>query len=655
MNEGKRSLRLKFSDISPERRAFLKGGALVGGTVAAGITLGGLLGRLFPNVRAADPTVGSAALDFLSLVPRSSRPAAAPTGAFWEDLSHRGRLWDGSIDQILEQQSNRGIASGYADLDSSVLVPRARLGTGTADNTKFLRGDATWQPGTTSVHNILSATHGDANAGAVARGDVPYGKGATPAWDRLPLGANNQFLGSNGTDLVWATPPGAAGSYYGVRAETYITSGTGTDADPYNASAVESAINALPGKGGIVFVKDGIWSGSRILLGGSGQAGRGKHILLRGEGANLSYAASEGPPNESAQVGTHLQCGFDVKLSTCTADFSNLVLSPPRGSYLTPTLKFIRDGADLLFGQQRDLGGFRVMDCKFQNGHPAIWNTGINIASHPDPVMQTWMVLIERCMFIGGGTGIKIDDGGAFPLSSSFAVGAIRQINMNARGFSNNTRAFDMDILNVGALTLEDWLIEGGGGTTTDYAIYIKVARAESGFTIRNIYTGDGTNALKEARIEQSLSGGQARGLFFISKDVDLVGYGDYEIGTSWSSSNVINVTAGGTDPGGIILHQAQGNRLALGTIVNPNNLLVIRNPAATGFVGSTTLGTSPATYTNGDSRMICAQIVGGTITDVSRNSQSVGTERTHVLAPGQSIVVTYSAGSPVVKRFGIS
>src|SRR3990167_6370839 len=59
---------------------------------------------------------------------------------------------------------------------------------------------------------------------------------------------------------------GAAG-YYGVRAETYITSGNGTDASPYNLSAIESAVNALPAIGGTVFIKAGIWRGSRILLG----------------------------------------------------------------------------------------------------------------------------------------------------------------------------------------------------------------------------------------------------------------------------------------------------------------------------------------------------------------------------------------------------
>ena len=43
-----------------------------------------------------------------------------------------------------EQTANKGIASGYADLDANIKVPTAKLGGSGADNTKFLRGDQTW-------------------------------------------------------------------------------------------------------------------------------------------------------------------------------------------------------------------------------------------------------------------------------------------------------------------------------------------------------------------------------------------------------------------------------------------------------------------------------------------------------------------------------
>lgn len=44
-----------------------------------------------------------------------------------------------------EMTTNKGVASGYASLDSGSKVPVAQLGTGTPDGTKFLRDDRSWQ------------------------------------------------------------------------------------------------------------------------------------------------------------------------------------------------------------------------------------------------------------------------------------------------------------------------------------------------------------------------------------------------------------------------------------------------------------------------------------------------------------------------------
>src|ERR1700692_4657660 len=49
-----------------------------------------------------------------------------------------------------EQTTNKGVANGYAGLDSGAKVPTPQLGGSGADNTKFLRGDQPWAapPGT---------------------------------------------------------------------------------------------------------------------------------------------------------------------------------------------------------------------------------------------------------------------------------------------------------------------------------------------------------------------------------------------------------------------------------------------------------------------------------------------------------------------------
>lgn len=57
---------------------------------------------------------------------------------------------------------------------------------------------------TPAAHGLLSGSHFDSNPGSVSRGDILVGQGTTPTlWSRLPLGAQNRCLISNGSDAVW--------------------------------------------------------------------------------------------------------------------------------------------------------------------------------------------------------------------------------------------------------------------------------------------------------------------------------------------------------------------------------------------------------------------------------------------------------------------
>ena len=55
----------------------------------------------------------------------------------------------------------------------------------------------------TAPHNLLSDLHPDTLTEAVVRGDLIVSQGATTKWTRLPLGAANRCLISNGQDAVW--------------------------------------------------------------------------------------------------------------------------------------------------------------------------------------------------------------------------------------------------------------------------------------------------------------------------------------------------------------------------------------------------------------------------------------------------------------------
>lgn len=60
-------------------------------------------------------------------------------------------------------------------------------------------------PGAVAAHGLLGPTHSDTALSSASRGGLIIGQGVSPVWARLPLGAANQCLVSNGTDAVWNT------------------------------------------------------------------------------------------------------------------------------------------------------------------------------------------------------------------------------------------------------------------------------------------------------------------------------------------------------------------------------------------------------------------------------------------------------------------
>lgn len=100
---------------------------------------------------------------------------------------------------------------------------------------------------TVTAHALLSATHSDTTAAAVARGALITGQGASPAWARLAIGTSGYVLTSDGTDVAWAALSVAVGNVSGL--------GTGVAtflATPSSAN-LATAVTDETGSGSLVF------------------------------------------------------------------------------------------------------------------------------------------------------------------------------------------------------------------------------------------------------------------------------------------------------------------------------------------------------------------------------------------------------------------
>lgn len=135
---------------------------------------------------------------------------------------------------------------------------------------------------TTTPHDILSATHSDAAASAIARGAIIVGN-ATPKWSKLTIGAAATILRSDGTDASWSATTNI------TTLGTIVTgtwNATAIDISDYTNLTVTAPVTLTDDDVGITIAKD--------IVAGVGLSG-GENDVLPGADADttLTFDATE--------------------------------------------------------------------------------------------------------------------------------------------------------------------------------------------------------------------------------------------------------------------------------------------------------------------------------------------------------------------------
>lgn len=136
-----------------------------------------------------------------------------------------------------QKESEKGQASGYASLDSSTLVPVAQIGSGSADTTKFLRGDRAWAVppagegggAPTDADYLVGTAHGSLS-GEIVVGTSPGGElggtWASPTVDATHSGSSHasiQTAAESTASVALAAHAAAADPHTGYLKESDFT------------------------------------------------------------------------------------------------------------------------------------------------------------------------------------------------------------------------------------------------------------------------------------------------------------------------------------------------------------------------------------------------------------------------------------------------
>ncbi len=135
-----------------------------------------------------------------------------------------------------------------------------------------------------TAHNVLSATHGDALADTVVRGDIIYGN-STPKWARLAKPSVLSGLSHDGTDVSWVTATGT-GAPVRAASPTLTTPALGTP-----SALVLTNATGLP-EGGLSLTDITTANVSSTAHGFAPKFPNNTTTFLRGDGTYAAPAAS---------------------------------------------------------------------------------------------------------------------------------------------------------------------------------------------------------------------------------------------------------------------------------------------------------------------------------------------------------------------------
>jgi hypothetical protein len=297
---------------------------------------------------------------------------------------------------------------------------------------------------------ILGIARGGTGNGANIRGDILYAP-ADDVWSRLPIGAINSFLRSDGTDVSWQTIS------LDTLSDVIITAPVATQVLTFNGSAWVNQSAA----GGVSFPiryprEDVTIVTGNATLDGDGTTGNAKYVLMD-EDINIiiDNALPTGIAQEIILTLQQDGTGGHSILGTSSSEIVNLstmqALLNQNADAITIFRMMTTDGGTNWFGE--------VVDFQIPDQTP--WTQNINgdtfeLRNTGNVAINNPVTVSNKPLFVGiqggAGFGVRFADGGfgQFDFLNGSSVGGIFLPTM--RGFNNEGSATEPGVILDGVI-----------------------------------------------------------------------------------------------------------------------------------------------------------------------------------------------------------